>query len=203
MSGAIEGGLQSMSAREINLEYGEDGETLEHAVLAGDGVMQLAGAGGQAGTAHLREGDRRHGGSGRRGDVAGGARRRRVVVAGDQRAPGTGDSVREHERHGRARQGPHRRTVQPQRGVSRTARGGTPRVARSRHPLGGPRRQRRRRRRELRRWHDVRGRRHAGPRAGGALPGGEGAAAAGRRRQDPTADRERRPHHGRGHRQST
>ena len=49
MSGAIEGGLQSMTAREINLEYGEDGETLEHAVLAGDGVMQLAGAGGQPG----------------------------------------------------------------------------------------------------------------------------------------------------------
>lgn len=49
MSGAIEGGLQSMTARDINLEYAEDGETLEHAVLAGEGVMQLAGAKGQAG----------------------------------------------------------------------------------------------------------------------------------------------------------
>jgi LPS export ABC transporter protein LptC len=49
MSGAIEGGLQSMNARDINLEYGADGETLEHAVLAGDGVMQLAGANGQPG----------------------------------------------------------------------------------------------------------------------------------------------------------
>ena len=49
MSGAIEGGLQSMTARDINLEYADDGETLEHAVLAGQGVMQLAGAGGQPG----------------------------------------------------------------------------------------------------------------------------------------------------------
>jgi len=49
MSGAIEGGLQAMDARDINLEYAEDGETLEHAVLAGEGVMQLAGAHGQPG----------------------------------------------------------------------------------------------------------------------------------------------------------
>ena len=49
MSGAIEGGLQSMDARDINLEYAEDGETLEHAVLAGQSVLQLAGATGQAG----------------------------------------------------------------------------------------------------------------------------------------------------------
>ena len=49
MSGAIEGGLQAMDARDINLEYADDGETLEHAVLAGDGVMQLAGANGQPG----------------------------------------------------------------------------------------------------------------------------------------------------------
>jgi LPS export ABC transporter protein LptC len=49
MSGAIEGGLQSMDARDINLEYGADGETLEHAVLAGGGVMQLSGASGQPG----------------------------------------------------------------------------------------------------------------------------------------------------------
>ena len=49
MIGAIEGGLQSMDARDINLEYGDDGETLEHAVLVGGGVMQLAGANGQPG----------------------------------------------------------------------------------------------------------------------------------------------------------
>ncbi len=49
MSGAIEGGLQSMTAHDINLEYADDGETLQHAVLAGGGVMQLAGAGGQPG----------------------------------------------------------------------------------------------------------------------------------------------------------
>jgi LPS export ABC transporter protein LptC len=49
MSGAIEGGLQSMTARDINLEYADDGETLEHAALSGQGVMQLAGANGQPG----------------------------------------------------------------------------------------------------------------------------------------------------------
>jgi LPS export ABC transporter protein LptC len=49
MIGAVEGGLQSMDARDINLEYADDGETLEHAVLAGGGVMQLAGANGQPG----------------------------------------------------------------------------------------------------------------------------------------------------------
>lgn len=49
MNRAVEGGLQSMNARDINLEYAEDGETLQHAVLAGQGVMQLAGASGQPG----------------------------------------------------------------------------------------------------------------------------------------------------------
>jgi LPS export ABC transporter protein LptC/lipopolysaccharide transport protein LptA len=35
------GPLQSMSARDINLNYGEDGRTLENAVLAGTGVLEV------------------------------------------------------------------------------------------------------------------------------------------------------------------
>jgi LPS export ABC transporter protein LptC len=35
------GPLQSMSARDINLNYGEDGRTLENAVLAGAGVLDI------------------------------------------------------------------------------------------------------------------------------------------------------------------
>ena len=49
MRGAAEGGLQSMSGRDANLAYADDGETLERVSLAGSGVIQLAGAGGQPG----------------------------------------------------------------------------------------------------------------------------------------------------------
>ena len=113
MSGAIEGGLQSMDARDINLEYAEDGETLEHAVLAGGGVMQLAGANGQPGRRIAGRSDRRHGRPRRRGHVTGRARQSRVFATRIQGRPQAGDSRREHERRRRARQGPHRRAVQP------------------------------------------------------------------------------------------
>lgn len=49
VSGAAEGALQAMTARDINLKYATDGETLEHALLAGTGVIQFAGAAGQPG----------------------------------------------------------------------------------------------------------------------------------------------------------
>jgi LPS export ABC transporter protein LptC len=49
MSNAVEGGLQSLTGKDANLEYAEDGETLERVVLAGAGVIQLAGAAGQPG----------------------------------------------------------------------------------------------------------------------------------------------------------
>ena len=48
-SGATEGGLQQMAARDMNISYGPDGETIEHAVLLGTGAIQLAGANGGAG----------------------------------------------------------------------------------------------------------------------------------------------------------
>jgi LPS export ABC transporter protein LptC len=49
MRGAAEGGLQEMTAKDANLEYAEDGETLERVSLAGSGVIQLAGADGRPG----------------------------------------------------------------------------------------------------------------------------------------------------------
>ena len=42
------GALQSMSARDINLNYGDDGRTLENAVLAGSGVMDVLPKGNAA-----------------------------------------------------------------------------------------------------------------------------------------------------------
>ena len=42
------GALQSMSARDINLSYGDDGRTLENAVLAGTGVIDVVPKGSRA-----------------------------------------------------------------------------------------------------------------------------------------------------------
>ena len=41
-----DGGLEAMEARDINLTYGPDGESLQRAALAGDAAIQLAGTGG-------------------------------------------------------------------------------------------------------------------------------------------------------------
>jgi lipopolysaccharide export system protein LptA len=49
MGEAAEGGLESLSGRDANLTYADDGETLERVVLAGAGVIQLVGAAGQPG----------------------------------------------------------------------------------------------------------------------------------------------------------
>ena len=43
------GALQSMSARDINLNYGNDGRTLENALLAGAGVIEMIPKGSTAG----------------------------------------------------------------------------------------------------------------------------------------------------------
>jgi LPS export ABC transporter protein LptC len=43
------GGLDSMSSADMNLAYGEDGQTLQRATLAGRGVVQLQGAAGDPG----------------------------------------------------------------------------------------------------------------------------------------------------------
>ncbi len=46
---AVEGGLQAMAARDIDLVYATDGKTLKRAVLIGGGVISLTGSGGGAG----------------------------------------------------------------------------------------------------------------------------------------------------------
>ncbi|HEX7085359.1 MAG TPA: LptA/OstA family protein [Vicinamibacterales bacterium] len=49
MEAAASGALQAMDARDMNLTFAEDGETLQHAVLAGRAVLQFAGQGGAPG----------------------------------------------------------------------------------------------------------------------------------------------------------
>lgn len=51
VSGSGMGALQSMAARDMNLDYAEDGRTLKQATLAGQSSIQLAGKGGVAGQA--------------------------------------------------------------------------------------------------------------------------------------------------------
>ncbi len=46
---AAPGGLQSLTGRDMNLKYNADGQSLEHAVVTGDAVIQLAGETGNAG----------------------------------------------------------------------------------------------------------------------------------------------------------
>ena len=43
------GGLQSMSGGQMNLNYAPDGESLQHALVAGDASIQIAGEAGKAG----------------------------------------------------------------------------------------------------------------------------------------------------------
>jgi LPS export ABC transporter protein LptC len=43
------GGLQAMSGGQMNLTYAEDGESLQHALVAGDASLQIAGAAGKPG----------------------------------------------------------------------------------------------------------------------------------------------------------
>jgi LPS export ABC transporter protein LptC len=43
------GSLQALGGRDMDLKYGADGETLEHALIVGDAVLQIAGQPGAAG----------------------------------------------------------------------------------------------------------------------------------------------------------
>ena len=47
--GASAGGLQALSGRDIDLKYGPDGRLIEHALITGDGLIQLAGEAAQPG----------------------------------------------------------------------------------------------------------------------------------------------------------
>lgn len=49
MEAAASGALQAMDARDMNLTFAEDGETLRHAVLSGSAALQFAGQGGAPG----------------------------------------------------------------------------------------------------------------------------------------------------------
>ena len=49
ITGAADGGPQSMTARDIDLTYGEDGRTLQHSHLVENAVVQLPGQGSEAG----------------------------------------------------------------------------------------------------------------------------------------------------------
>jgi len=46
-SGETVGGLRGLNSRDLDLFYGPDGQTLEHAVLSGNGLVQVAGDVGQ------------------------------------------------------------------------------------------------------------------------------------------------------------
>src|SRR5262249_51214699 len=48
-------GVDSMSARDMNLHYAPDGETLEHAQLVGEGAVALTGQSGAPGRQFLGE----------------------------------------------------------------------------------------------------------------------------------------------------
>lgn len=43
------GGLQALTGRDVDLQYGADGRAIEHALINGDAVIQLAGVGRQPG----------------------------------------------------------------------------------------------------------------------------------------------------------
>jgi LPS export ABC transporter protein LptC len=49
VSNAAAGAVQALTGKQMNLKYGEDGETLQHALIAGDAVIQVAGDPGQQG----------------------------------------------------------------------------------------------------------------------------------------------------------
>jgi LPS export ABC transporter protein LptC len=44
-----EGGLQAMGSRDMNINFADDGETIQHALLAGGSAIQMAGPQGKAG----------------------------------------------------------------------------------------------------------------------------------------------------------
>jgi lipopolysaccharide export system protein LptA len=48
-SKATPGGLQALTGRDINLNYGPDGQVIQHVLVVGDGLLQLAGEAGKPG----------------------------------------------------------------------------------------------------------------------------------------------------------
>src|SRR5262245_23667573 len=48
-AGAPAGGLQALSGRDVDLKYGPDGRLIQHALINGNGLIQLAGEGNEPG----------------------------------------------------------------------------------------------------------------------------------------------------------
>ena len=184
------GALRAMQARDINLDYGEDGRTVEHATLAGQSSVTLAGtapgAAGQRLTAEFI--DIALGPDGAvtslssrervRGDAAGDA---------DARRPAPSESV-ELGAAGAAGAGPDLDEFDQQVEFREGATGKTPpaRIAPRPHAHVGPRRGRRARSRHLLGRRAVRERHDARHRRRGPLPGHRRPAGAERpRRQRP------------------
>ena len=68
------GGLQALSGRDMNLNYGADGQVIQHVLVVGDGVLQLAGETGKPGR-QLRADVDRHVARAGRHDADGAGRR--------------------------------------------------------------------------------------------------------------------------------
>ena len=49
MAKPAEGGLQAMGSRDMNINFADDGETIQHSVLVGGSAIQMAGAQGKPG----------------------------------------------------------------------------------------------------------------------------------------------------------
>ena len=196
MSDAADGGLQAMGSTDMNLTNGPDGETIQRALLAGGGAIQMAGAGGKPGrriAANTIDVKLAEDSSGDEpvGPPAGAAH-----GAGRQGHAGARDSVGRHGRHGRAWQGTDRRVVSARRGVPRAAPAESARrtLAIAERPAHRGRRHGRRR---VRRRHEVRGWRHDGVRARGEVPGEQGPSVADRQGRHAIAAGAGRPHLGR------
>ena len=86
--------LQAMTARDMNLNYAEDGQTLQKAILVGDSVVQLANATGGPGTKLSAQAmDIELAPDGNTLQLAGRARSRAARSAGEARYAGAADQV--------------------------------------------------------------------------------------------------------------
>ena len=117
------GGLQALSGREMNLKYAADGESLQHALVAGDASIQLAGEAGKPGRQIVATHDRHRAGAGRRdADGAARPRERAAHVSAGARRRRADDPRRDARREGRAGQGADARAVRRRRAVPRARR---------------------------------------------------------------------------------
>ena len=126
------GSLQTMQARDINLDYAADGRTLEQAVLAGQSSILTGTEGRLRGPAAVRRVHRSLARARRRGHAAGEPRRRHGRTAGVGRRAARTITAATLSASGEAGQGPdrddvrgrHRATGKPRRRAVRARRHG-------------------------------------------------------------------------------